>query len=255
VSGERTSICGAQGQIRQEDAVKAATARRSKSNPAPRQDSPSLKPSTAGAFSNRRGPRREDLEGLDDLELLSRVLDGGDSAWTAFVNRYRALIVSCVMKVCRREGLRLTSDELMDVTGDVFLNLVANDCHRLRLYREDGGCSVSSWVGVIATSVARDYMRKVRRRPISLVTEQELDQIVSPTPDSEVLLLDRERREFVGAACAEMSPRDRQFIDLYFVEAMAPEDIAEKMQISVSTVYSKKAKLKARLIKMARRYA
>jgi DNA-binding CsgD family transcriptional regulator len=38
---------------------------------------------------------------------------------------------------------------------------------------------------------------------------------------------------------------------LYFAEALAPEAVAEEMGISVATVYSKKAKIKARLTSLA----
>ncbi|MCA9551830.1 MAG: sigma-70 family RNA polymerase sigma factor, partial [Myxococcales bacterium] len=45
--------------------------------------------------------------------------------------------------------------------------------------------------------------------------------------------------------------RDRHSSELYYGEGLEPEEIASRMRISVSTVYSKKAKIKTRLRALA----
>jgi RNA polymerase sigma-70 factor (ECF subfamily) len=72
-------------------------------------------------------------------------------------------------------------------------------------------------------------------------------------PDVE--LIDRQQRAFVDVALSGLSARDRRFAELYFAEARSPDDIAKEMGVSVSTVYSKKAKIKTRLRSLASKAA
>ena len=65
-------------------------------------------------------------------------------------------------------------------------------------------------------------------------------------------MIDRQQRAFVDIALSGLSKRDRKFAELYFGEAKSPDDIAKEMGVSVSTVYSKKAKIKTRLQSLAR---
>ena len=190
--------------------------------------------------------------GLDDLALLQRVLDKDGKAFETFYHRFRNLIVACVVRVCQRAGVRLQPDDMADLISEVTLNMVAHDYRRLRLYRTDGGCSVSSWVGVIASSTAHDFLRRERRRRVDPMLDTELERITDPVDGPDVELIDRQQRHFVDQALASFSERDRHFVELYFVSALEPEVIAERMQVSVSTVYSKKAKIKTRLRALAR---
>lgn len=199
--------------------------------------------------------RRPSFDEMEDVELLSYVVRGDDAAWNIFFRRFRGLILSCAIKVSTRSGYRLGPDDLMDVLGDACLNLVAHDYRRLRLYRVNGGCSVASWVGVIATSTTRDFLRRARRHRLEPIADAELDRHASPTSGPEDVLIDRQRRSFVDQAMHKLSARDRRFVELYFGEARSPEAIAEVMGVSLSTVYSKKAKIKNRLTSMATQHA
>lgn len=210
--------------------------------------------STKSTPKKRRPSSRRDraaLAGLDDLALLNRVLTRDEAAFGVFVDRFRNLIIACVARVGVRSGARLQDDDISDVVSETTLKMVARDYRRLRQYRVDGGCSVSSWVGVIATSTAHDFLRKERRRRTDPMLDAELERIAPAVEGPDVDLVDREQRKFVDDALSEFSARDRRFVDLYFVHAMAPDDIAEEMGVSVNTVYSKKAKIKARLRSLA----
>lgn len=188
---------------------------------------------------------------MDDTELLTHATSGNDQAWNVFFRRFRGLILSCALKTAARAGVHLSADDLMDVLGDVSLNMISHGYRRLRLYRTDGGCSVATWVGVIATSTARDFLRRARRYRLEPTAEAELERFPSPQGGPEDLLADQQRRRFVDRALSELSRRDQRFVELYFAEAMSPEAIADEMGVSVSTVYSKKAKIKTRLVGMA----
>ena len=44
-----------------------------------------------------------------------------------------------------------------------------------------------------------------------------------------------------------MPAKDRQFVTLYFQDGLSPEHVAERLGISVKTVYSKKHKIQRKL--------
>ena len=83
--------------------------------------------------------------------------------------------------------------------------------------------------------------------PATPTPEEELDRVASPAPSPEAVILDRQRRQLAQEALAQLSPRDREFVELYFGAALTPEGVAEALGVSVATVYSKKAKITARL--------
>lgn len=195
-------------------------------------------------------PTADHFAEMDDATLLAWVIEGSEPGWAAFYRRFRGLILSCAAKTSAKSGMRLGPEELKDVLGEVAVNLVSHEQRRLRLYRADRGSSVATWIGVIAVSTTRDYLRRARRQHHELVSEQELDLFASGLPGPEDQILDRERRAAAGKLLSQLSDRDRRFVELYFGAAMTPEKIAEVMQISLSTVYSKKAKIKTRLAEL-----
>ena len=161
-------------------------------------------------------------------------------------------MITYITHVCLRAGVRVQPDDLMDILGDACMNMVAGDFRRLKLYRTDGGCSVSSWIGVIATSTAHDHLRRERRRRLDPMAEADLERLAPTVDGPDMELIDRQQRAFVDIALSGLSKRDRRFAELYFGEAKSPDDIAKEMGVSVSTVYSKKAKIKTRLQSLAR---
>lgn len=60
----------------------------------------------------------------------------------------------------------------------------------------------------------------------------------------------QQRAALTSATLRQLSVRDRQFVDLYFAQGMEAEEIAEIMNISVKTVYTKRHKITARLEQM-----
>ncbi len=181
-----------------------------------------------------------------DAELLRRVLRTESVAWNELVRRFRSLIYRCVTKVIGRYDSVLSNADADEVYADVLLALVRDDMRKLRLYDARRGTKLSSWIGMIATNVAYDYLRGTARRPI-------LDRI-DGVPDIEEVkespldgILSTERRAHLNEMLADYSDKDRAFVSLYYAQGLDAEEVAEEMKISVKTVYSKKHKLLARL--------
>jgi RNA polymerase sigma-70 factor (ECF subfamily) len=181
-----------------------------------------------------------------DADLLRRVLRTDTHAWNELVRRFRSLIYRCVTKVIGRYEHVLSSADADEVYADVLLTLVRDDMRKLRLYDARRGTKLSSWIGMISTNVAYDYLRGTARRPI-------LDRI-DGVPDIEEErdspldgMLSTERRGRLNDMLSSYSDKDRAFVSLYYAQGLEAEEVAVEMSISVKTVYSKKHKLLARL--------
>jgi RNA polymerase sigma-70 factor (ECF subfamily) len=182
-----------------------------------------------------------------DAELLRRVLRAESRAWNELVRRFRSLIYRCVTKVIGRYDSILSSADADEVYAEVMMQLVRDDNRKLRLYDARRGTKLSSWLGMIATNVAYDYLRGTARRPIldriDGVPDIENENAESPLDG----ILSGERRSSLNQMLEGYSDKDRAFVSLYYAQGLEAEEVAEEMKISVKTVYSKKHKLLARL--------
>jgi RNA polymerase sigma-70 factor (ECF subfamily) len=126
------------------------------------------------------------------------------------------------------------------------LSLWAGGCAKLRAYDPGRGRSLPSYIGMLATHCAYDWLRATRREPVheALATATELS---SESADPFEATAWQERADIAARVMRGFSARDRAFAMLYFGEALDPAQIARSMKISVKTVYSKKHKLEKRL--------
>jgi RNA polymerase sigma-70 factor (ECF subfamily) len=185
-------------------------------------------------------------EAQDDAAFIEGLLTGSDAGWRAFHARYDRLIFRCITKVTGRFGSVLSHDDIGEIYATLLLQLLSNDMHTLRSFDPTRGNRFSSWLGLLAINASYDHLRSLRREP-NRAPLAEADDIRCSLPTPHDLVERRQRAEMVAAALREFSAKDRQFVELYFAEGLEPEQIAERMNISVKTVYSKKHKIQSRL--------
>ena len=183
-----------------------------------------------------------------EAELLNRMLlrDGG--AWREFHLRYDRLIFRCIHKVTGRFPGSVTSEDVREIYGMFLLSLNKRDMHKLRTFEPERGNKLSSWVGMLATNCAWDYLRGVARQP-QCTTLADAEHVGCEASDPYESLLQKERWAVVNEVVSSFSKKDRVFVRLYYVDGLSPEEVAERMAISVKTVYSKKHKIRCRLEK------
>jgi RNA polymerase sigma-70 factor (ECF subfamily) len=180
-----------------------------------------------------------------DAELLFHVFKEEQAGWNELVRRFRALIFRCVNKVIGRYDSVLSSADPDEVYGEVMLTLVRDDMRKLRLYDPRRGMKLSSWIGMIATNVAYDFLRSTVRRPVLDRIDGAPDVACERDPLDDVL--ETERRSELNRLLSDYSDKDRTFVALYYAQGLEAEEVAAEMEISIKTVYSKKHKLLARL--------
>jgi RNA polymerase sigma-70 factor (ECF subfamily) len=175
------------------------------------------------------------------------VLLAEDRAWSELVSRYRALIYRCVTKVTSRYAPSLSSVDIDEIYADVLMNLLRDDMRKLRLYNPNRGTKLGSWIGMISINSAYDHLRSAGRRPM-------LDRVDgSPDPHEESdrspldVLIEKERWGSLNNLLTDFSDKDRTFLSLYYGEGLDAAAVADRMSISLKTVYSKKHKIRAHL--------
>lgn len=185
-----------------------------------------------------------------DGPLLEMVLSKDEVAWTELIRRYRALVFRCITKVAAKYDAVLSNEDANEIFGDMCFNLLRDDMRKLRAYDPARGAKLGSWLGLLAINTAYDYLRQTSRRPM-------LDRLDSAPerpgdgPNALDDLLEKERWGYLNHLLADFSAKDRRFVELYYGHGLLPEEVAAAMGISVKTVYSKKNKLRTKLLALA----
>lgn len=183
-----------------------------------------------------------------ETELLHRMLLRDGTAWREFHRRYDRLIFRCIHKVTSRFPGCVSSEDVREIYAMFLLSLNKRKMHKLRRFDPKRGNKLGSWVGMLATNCAWDYLRRVARQP-QTTTLADAEQIGAGSDSPFDDLLEKERWAVVDSVLRGFSDKDRTFVRLYYVDGMSPEEVAAEMSISVKTVYSKKHKIRCRLQK------
>jgi len=187
--------------------------------------------------------------------MIQAVIDRAPGGWQAFFKKHERLILACLRRVYARYSVPLSRDELEDLVSQVCLDLLRADFRKLKLFDPDRGYRLSSWVGLIATNIAHDALR--RRAPPSTSTDDEdspLSELQSSLPDPLEQVTQKEQMELLARAVALLTPTDQEFIRLYYLEQLTPDEIGVKTGVSVNTVYSRKNKVRAKLVKIMKSF-
>jgi len=155
-----------------------------------------------------------------ESEDLSGLIGGDKAAWDSFVTRYAGLIVSAVRRVVS------SGDEVDDIVQDVFLRLCKDDYRLLRQY-DPARAGLTTWLTIVARSVAHDALRR-RRAPT---------QTLDDTPEAALAVAPR-IRETVKIPEGLLSPRQQLVLTMLYDREMEVAEIAEALAVDAQTVRS-----------------
>ncbi len=190
--------------------------------------------------------------GFSEVDLLEGLLTNQVAAWHEFNRRYSHMLYACIARIVRRFARSTGSDDASEIYSTFCLGLI-QDKRRLQSFERDHGTKLGSWLAMLAVHATYDYLRSLRRRPSGVPIENISDLAAAyPVPDE--LCIQQQRNELVARLLNELTEKDRQFMLLHFGQGLAPEQVAQKMGISVKTVYTKKHKLRGRLEAMLVNY-
>ena len=195
----------------------------------------------------RRPEKHQAPSDWTDRQLLRRVLRAEEVAWSELVRRYRSLVFRCITKVTCKYAPMLSNADIDEVYAEVLVSLLRDDIRKLRMYNPNRGTKLGSWIGMISVNATYDFLRSAGRRPM-------LDRIDgTPDPHEDCdrtpldTLIEKERWHHLNGLLTDFSDKDRTFLELYYARGLDASIVAERMSISLKTVYSKKHKIRAHL--------
>jgi len=176
-----------------------------------------------------------------DKQLLEQCLQGVAGAWQAFIKQFSPLVYYAIQKVLHGKVPAATRDELNDLHNDIFLALIENNGRKLRQYEGKNGCSVSTWIRVIAVRATIDHLKK--RKNLLSLSDEDTQRLVSRQsaagqPAGEQLEQDEEKK-ILKELIDGLPPQDRLFIRLFYYDEVAPEKIAKIFKSTTNAVYSR----------------
>lgn len=164
-----------------------------------------------------------DFQSLSDEEAV-RVVQGGDvEAFGVLIDRYEDRLLRYARRFLRDR------EEGKDLVQDVFLKAYTN------IQSFDASRKFSSWIYRIAHNTFINALRKNK----FILTSLDPDTIFPHPISAESPLSDAERKELaktLDRLLDGLDPKYREPLVLYFYEDMDYKEIAEVLEIPVSTV-------------------
>lgn len=177
--------------------------------------------------------RQVAAELLDDVQLVTHALAHDIQAYRSIVERYQSLALRTAFGIT---GSRADAEE---VVQDAFVKAYR------ALHRYDGRRPFRPWLLTIVGNEARNRRRANRSRPFVVVDEEEREDDVSPPPDG--VVLERERREAIGAALRRLSEDDRDVITCRYFLDLSEAETAAALGLRRGTVKSRLSRALARM--------
>ncbi|QDU25214.1 RNA polymerase sigma factor [Anatilimnocola aggregata] len=178
----------------------------------------------------------------EDRQLLQLCLEHEPRAWEAFVDRFLGLVIHVVNHTADSRGLSITTQDLEDLTADVFLAFVADDYAVMRRFK--GLSSLATYLTVVARRVVvREMLRRKLNAPPADAAEA--DEVVDQHQPVEDRLSNREE---VQKLMEELGGEEAKIVQLYHIEGKSYDEISSTLGIPSNsvgpTLYRARAKLR-----------
>jgi RNA polymerase sigma-70 factor (ECF subfamily) len=169
--------------------------------------------------------------GTSDEQIVERALSGDADAFGEIVRRWERRIFALAYGILGRE------EEARDATQETFIAAFRN----LRGFR--GEAKVSSWLHRIAVNQCITRQRRARTRAensLEAETEAGGEKFAAPAERSPARQAEgRERNEAVRRAVAALPPELREVIVMKEFEELTFQEIADALDVPLSTVKSR----------------
>jgi RNA polymerase sigma-70 factor (ECF subfamily) len=174
----------------------------------------------------------------EDLSLVRETLEGNQLSFQLLVERYQERVFALIRHYTRN------TVEVEDIAQDTFLKAFS----RLDSFQQQS--SFYTWLGRIAINTALDFLKRHGRNPVQAVEDPELASTGPgsarsvPAPDAR---MEREEIARVTHVVLDELPEIfRTVLVLREFEAMAYQDMADMLGISIGTVESRLFRARAR---------
>ncbi len=174
--------------------------------------------------------------GLNDNELISKVLSGDQQAYAALVNRYQNYVFTLALRFTKNR------EDAEEVSQDIFIKAY----RALADFR--GASKFSTWLYTIVNTTCITFLRKKRLEVHSLDNEKVFE--LADNQDSGMranLVEQKSRLAMVNHAIKMLSTDDAEVITLFYKGEQTLEEIAQILGIEANTVKVRLHRARTRL--------
>ena len=173
---------------------------------------------------------------MDEQRLIARILDGHESDYGYFLERYGGEVFAIVSRLVPNR------EDAEELTQDAFVRAYS------RLDSFIGRSSFSTWVCRIAYTTTVSWLRKKRVKYLSIEDRQGLS-------DKEVdeALDDESRLDELREAIALLKPDEQMLLELYYFESRPIADIAYILDVEPGTIATRLHRIRRKLYSMISR--
>lgn len=190
----------------------------------------------------------------NERKLLSECISGSREAWDIFVRRYSKLVYHAISKTLNLYNAHCPREDIEDLYNSLFLALIENNNKKLKQFEGRNDCTLSSWIRLITVRRTIDFLRG--QKPMASLDEEDeesrslMETIPDRSPSVDDQLEHSESVNLIQEAIEDLSSSDKLFMTLYYEKELSPEEVAGILNVSVSTVYSKKNRVREKLKKI-----
>ena len=174
--------------------------------------------------------------GLNDNEIISKVLSGDYQAYAGLVNRYQNYVFTLTLRIVKNR------EDAEEVAQDVFIKAY----RYLADFR--GASRFTTWLYTIVNNTCISFLRKKKLDIHSLDTEKVFE--VADSQDSGMranLVEQKSKLAMVNNAISLLRGDDAQIITLYYKAEQSLEETAQVLGIEVNTAKVRLHRARTRL--------
>ena len=181
--------------------------------------------------------------GLNDTEIISKVLSGDQQAYAALVNRYQSYVFTLSLRFTKNR------EDAEEVSQDIFI----------KAYRAladfKGNSKFSTWLYTIVNNTCITFLRKKRLQTHSLDNDGVFE--VADSMDSGLranLVEQKSKVAMVNNAISLLNPDDAEVITLFYKSQQSLEEIAQILGIETNTAKVRLHRARTRLKEKMEKY-
>lgn len=166
-------------------------------------------------------------EDINSNEFILKLKQADQAAWKIFVEQYQDKLYQTAYSFTR------SSDLAADLVQEIFLVVF----QKIYSFRQQS--HIGTWLYRIATNVAINYVRKNSRHFVEK-SEFNLEKLTEQfkSPSADFIQEQKEKQKQIYQALIKLPPRQMKVFVLHKINGMSYREIAEILNISVSSVES-----------------
>lgn len=174
--------------------------------------------------------------GLNDNELISKVLNGDQQAYAQLVTRYQNYVFTLAFRFTKNR------EDAEEVSQDIFIKAY----RALADFR--GASKFSTWLYTIVNTTCITFLRKKKLEVHSLGNEKVFEAADSLDSGMRANLVEQKSRSsMVNQAIKMLSPDDAEIITLFYKGEQSLEEIASILGVEANTAKVRLHRARARL--------